>query len=557
MAKSVESTAILAADYIVVGGGLAGCVVASRLQQANRSSSILLIEAGPNQHAHPHVVAPLGAPRLHGTDLEWNYLTVPQKYLNNRQVYNCSGKLLSGSSAVNYGGWTRGPSADYDLWARLVGDHRWSYEGLLPYFRRTEHHHNHTDDPDQHGFDGPIHTTTGRAYPLRADIHAAFIRAGFRDNPDGNGGNPLGVVLWTEAWRDHVRQCAGEAYDLSGVRVMTSCLVRRVLLERDPTTGNTGATGVELADGRQFRARKEIIISCGALRTPQVLMLSGIGPVEQLQKIGVQQVVSSPEVGLNFHDHCSLVQFWKLRSPSSGLSLGSPTFDSNPTFAQGMPFDWVATDTVSPSLLKTAFIADGINVEPSHPHLDAPRAHTEMLVAYSRLGRPRPEYDDVAIDGSYISTGVLNLLPTSRGSIALEDSDPATAPLIDPNYYATSVDRCIMRAGLRRLMEVMETPEAQAIVEGEKAPKGFAPLSSRSTDEEIDQRVEAFSATWYHPAGSAAMGKVVDAELKVMGVKGLRVVDASVFPSPLAAHYQVAVYAIAEQASDMILKYSG
>lgn len=146
------------ADYIIVGGGLAGCVLASRLQSSPLHPSVILLEAGTDQHTHPLVIAPLGGPRLHGTELKWNYQTVPQKNLNNRSIYNCGGKLLSGSSAVNYGGWVRGHTADYDLWGKLVGDDRWSYNGLLPYFRRTEHHHDSNANPNQHGFEGPIFT---------------------------------------------------------------------------------------------------------------------------------------------------------------------------------------------------------------------------------------------------------------------------------------------------------------------------------------------------------------------------------------------------------------
>jgi choline dehydrogenase-like flavoprotein len=291
-----------AADYIIIGGGLAGCVVASRLSQSASQPSVILIEAGPDQHNHPLVGAPLGAPLLHGNELEWNYETVPQKSLEGRQIYNCGGRLLSGSSSVNYGGWTRGPAADYDLWSKLVKDDRWSYNELLPYFRRSEHHMDPEANPAQHGYDGAIYTTpVGRKYPLSDASRQAFLEGGIKEivNNDGNSGNPYGLATWTENFRDGARQPAGVAYTLSKVKVLTSSQVHRVLLSSTDGTTNV-ATDVELIDGRKYHANKEIIISCGALRTPQVLLLSGIGPSDVLSKVNIPQLVDSPAVGQYF-----------------------------------------------------------------------------------------------------------------------------------------------------------------------------------------------------------------------------------------------------------------
>ena len=173
---------------------------------------------------------------------------------------------------MNYGCWTRGHSKDYDAWAEQVGDNRWSYEEHLPYFRRTEHHYDDTADPQVHGFHGPIHTTSGRAYPLRDSVHKAFLAAGFRDLGDGNDGDPLGVARWTENWRDGKRQPSFAAYDMSGVLVHCESYARRIIL--DKSHGSCRATGVELADGRVFLAEKEVIIACGAHRTPQLLCMS-------------------------------------------------------------------------------------------------------------------------------------------------------------------------------------------------------------------------------------------------------------------------------------------
>lgn len=538
------------ADYVIVGGGLAGCVLASRLQHSPQRPSVILLEAGTDQHNNPLVTAPLGAPRLHNTEFEWNYQTIPQKSLNNRTLYNCGGKVLSGSSAVNYGGWNRGHSADYDSWAELVGDESWNYQGMLPYFCRSEHHHDEHADPEQHGFNGPIFTEPiNRKYPLTNNIHEAFLEAGIEHNTDANDGNPLGVAAWTECWHNAVRQPAGIAYDLSGVQVMTSSQVHKVVLS------NGVAKGVVLVDGREFSANKEVIVSCGSLRTPQVLLLSGIGPIEQLAQIGVPQLIDSPFVGQNLYDHTSIVQFFKLKNPELGLAVGSAGFfEKDPSYTQGMPFNWVATDTTPSDTLASALIADGVDSKSvsDHPHLKTVRAHSELIISYSTLGNTRIDHG-VEVDGTHISTGVLNLLPTSRGSVTLATSDPNADPLIDPNYFSTNTDKCIMRTGVRRMLQIMETPSAQAVVTGETVPPGLKPFTSGSSDEEIDERIRRFSGTWYHPAGTASMGKVVDTKLRVKGVERLRVVDASVIPTPIAAHLQACIFALAEKAADLIL----
>ena len=217
--------------------------------------------------------------------------------------------------------WTRGGADDYDLWADIVNDKRWSYHGMLPYFRRTETHHDPKSvDTQQHGLEGPIYTTaSARKYPLKDTLRTAFLKGtGLPASTDANGGNPIGVAPYTENWHPKgKRQPAGKAYGLNGVNVITNSLVRRVILE-----GNV-AKGAELADGRIIMAKREVIISCGSIRTPQLLMISGIGPADELSKHGIQQLIDSPEVGCNFHDHVCMAQFYKVVPTSNSvLSLG-------------------------------------------------------------------------------------------------------------------------------------------------------------------------------------------------------------------------------------------
>ena len=208
---------------------------------------------------------------------------------------------VSGSSAVNYGAWTRGHATDFDRWGKEVGDDRWSYRSLLPYFKKSEHWHNEGDDDTaQHGFSGPIHTSSGgRDYPLREPIREALLSTGLEFNPDMNSGNPNGVAQLVENWHKASRQHAALCYRLEGVHVMTNTVVERIRLE------NGKAQGVELLNGEVLTASKEIIISCGAIRTPQLLMLSGIGPHSELVKHNIKPLVDLP-VGQNLHDHGSL-----------------------------------------------------------------------------------------------------------------------------------------------------------------------------------------------------------------------------------------------------------
>ena len=297
-------------DYLVLGGGLAGCTVASRIKEFDQLASVTVVEAGPDEHANPLTIEPMGTFQLHMSPLEYNYHTVPQKHYDGRQVYNTGGKLLSGSSSVNYAMWTRGGADDYNLWSNMVGDKRWSYNGMLPWFRKTESHHDpRGGDPHQHGFEGPIHTTaSARKYPLKELLYKAFLKGtSLPENPDANSGNPIGIAPYTENWRDGVRQPAGKAYGLKGVSVLTNSTVRRIVLE------DGVAKGAELINGHIIMAKREVILCCGSIRTPQLLLLSGIGPADELSKHGIKQLVDAPEVGLNFHDHVCMAQFYKVR----------------------------------------------------------------------------------------------------------------------------------------------------------------------------------------------------------------------------------------------------
>jgi choline dehydrogenase-like flavoprotein len=557
------------ADYIIIGGGLTGCAIASRLKQQAPSLSILILEAGPHPDSNPNTTSFAGGLALMGSDLDWSLPTEPQPHTGDRVYKLIAGKVLGGGSILNFGGWSRGARSDYDLWAKTVGDDhgRWSYEGLLPYFKKTERFVDTDDkkvDPGQHGFDGPFYIApvsadAERKYPLRDPVRQAWTALGVKENPDNGAGELDGISECLENFHDGVRQPSVRAYDLDGVQIVTGAVAHRVLFSKQDDDDKTGseepvATGVELVDGRQFTARKEIIVSTGALKTPHLLQLSGIGPAETLTQYGIPVIKDNPEVGKNLFDHFALFQIFKLRNPEKGLAMGSPGF-SNPAYFKGLPCDWIVNETVPTTTLEKAIEADEASTKKSGPVnfralLSAGRSHVESIVIYATLGTP-----GIPVDGTYVVSSVMLQLPTSRGTITLQSASPTDPPSIHPNYYATETDRTILIHATRRLLQaLLDTDAGKSSFETEVPPPGMPVLTSSSSDEDIDARIRATGTAHFHSAGSAAMGKVVDTDLRVYGVRGLRVADASVLPVPISGHPQATLYALAEQAAELILK---
>lgn len=543
----------LEADYIIVGGGLTGCALASRLHQGDAALEIVLLEAGIDASDNPQTRDIGGAFALAGSELDYNYKTTPQPNTGDRVHSLTAGKVLGGGSILNYGGWARGDASDYDQWARAVGDERWSYKGLLPYMKKSETHFQAKQDPEQRGSNGPMRVTSvvesdpKRRYGLREPIKAAWEELGLKFNPRGDCGSLAGICEFLENWKNGQRQPSNLAYSLQGVNVMTGTVVHKVLFtegeEKTPI-----ASGVLLKDGRHLKARKEVVLSTGTVKTPQILMLSGIGSADILKKHGIQVVHDNPEVGRNYFDHFAHFQVWKLRNPEKGLSMGSPRWD-DPAFYKGMPCDWAINEGVPPSLLEPAFKADAASGKVSDRSILEPsRCLVETMVVYSPVGAPVP------VDGSYVATSVMLLLPTSRGSVQITSSSPTDAPAIDTNYYDTEVDRTALIYGTQRAIQaLLGTSTGQSYIEGEGAPPGVPVLTAESSNADIDKRIRMAGLSHAHAAGTAAMGKVIDTQLHVKGVKGLRVADASIFPVAIGGHPQATLYGVAEQVAEMIL----
>jgi choline dehydrogenase-like flavoprotein len=301
----------------------------------------------------------------------------------------------------------------------------------------------------------------------------AWKSLGLDEIEDANNGAPQGIAELVETRRDGLRQLTSVVYPLTGVHVMLETMVHRVILS-DGKNGKV-ASGVELADGRQFYVKVggEVLLCGGAYRSPQILMLSGIGAKAELEKHGIPQQVDLPWVGKNFHDHQMIFRYWKLQHPEKELAMGSPAF-ADPTFHNGNPIDWLATMTVPQDGLKAAIAKyEGkSSVSDTHALLNGPRSHLEMNVLYAAFGAEQISLT-IPIDGTAIMTYYMACFPTSRGSITLESRDPTAPPVIDPNYYATEADRFVMREGWKALSPlIFETPEGKELVADEIRPEG-------------------------------------------------------------------------------------
>lgn len=399
----------------------------------------------------------------------------------------------------------RGSKVDFEEWASLANDSRWGYDGLLPYFRSTESFWNNSTNPDQHGYDGPLKvevpSTTGRVYPLRDAVFNSYEAVGIEALPglDANAGKNLGFGEIAENRRNGKRQIASKYYSLTGITVLTETLVEKILLEdvamNNGSSSSGGnkivATGVRLVNGTEFRGR-EIIASAGSYRTPQLLMLSGIGPAEVLSEYDIEQKLNAPEVGQGLADHLFLTTEWKL-APDYSLDTvdsGNPLF-SESQYGLGQPNNFVASYGVSdvPGLTDAISSDEGQVPDPnSHWLLKETRTFFEAFVLYTNFDSTLPS------NSSYITAANVGLFPTSRGSVSINSSDPTVPPVINPNFFASEVDRFVWRDGLRRVIKMMlggDSPLSQDIVVGEAPPAGLPALTLDSTDEEIEARIRA------------------------------------------------------------------
>jgi choline dehydrogenase-like flavoprotein len=523
-------------DYIIIGGGSAGCVLAARLSE-DPAVQVALLEAGPpDRSVLIHCPAGLALMAKSG-QANWGFQTVPQAGLNGRRGYQPRGKVLGGSSSVNAMIYTRGHRQDYDNWA-AQGNPGWRWDEVLPYFKRAEDNARGADA--FHGSGGPLHVMDLRS-PNRysPSFVEAGLQAGFARNEDFNGAEQEGVGLYQVTHKDGERFSAAKAYltpnlGRPNLQVLTGAHATRVLLE------GRRAVGVEvLQDGhkRELRAAREVLLCAGALQSPQLLMLSGIGPAAQLQEHGITPRHELPGVGQNLHDHVDVVLV--LDAPQLtelfGLSLTGAL-----NMLRGIS-EWRRQRS---GMLTTNFAEAGgfIRSQAGEPIPDL-----QLHFVIAKL----VNHGRATVFGHGYSCHVCLLRPKSRGSVRLASADPLAAPLIDPNFLGERDDVERLVRGFKLMRSILSQP-ALARFDARELP---ASAQARS-DAEIEQFIRNHADTIYHPAGSCRMGpgplEVVDAQLRVHGLQGLRVVDASVMPSLVGGNTNAPVIMMAEKAADMV-----
>jgi len=528
-------------DYIVVGAGAAGSVLASRLSE-DPQVSVCLVEAG-SRDTSPLIHCPAGyAAMVKAGIANWSFETVPQPGLNGRRGYQPRGKVLGGSTSINSQIYVRGQREDYDHWAEL-GNPGWAWADVLPYFLRAEHNERGTDA--WHARGGPLNVADLLS-PNR--YSAAFVQAGVQAghaaNADFNAGTQDGVGPYQVMQRGGERFSAAKAYltphlpQRKNLQVLTDASVLRVLFSNNGD--GKRATGVALQQGgatRELQARREVLLCAGALQSPQLLLLSGVGDGAQMQLHGIATVHHLPGVGQHLHDHIDVTQAYAAPhlKEMMGLSPGG-VWD----IVKGI-FDWASSRR---GLLTTNFAEAGGFIRST-----SDQATPDLQLHFAPI--KVVDHARKTVFGRGYVCHVCLLRPQSRGSLTLASKDPLAAPLIDPAFFAVDDDLQRLVRGFKLMRTLLSQPAL-----GGLGGKELARSATAQTDEQIAAFVRNAADTIYHPVGSCRMGPgpddVVDAQLRVHGLRGLRVVDASIMPRIVSGNTTAPTIMLAEKAADMI-----
>jgi choline dehydrogenase len=510
-------------DYVIVGAGSAGCVLAARLGE-DRDVRVAVIEAGPPD-TEPVIHMPLAYRQLWDSRFDWGLWSEPEPGLASRRGYLPRGRVLGGSSSLNLMIYMRGNRADYDGWAAM-GLPGWAYEEVLPYFKRSED--NQRGASDYHGVGGPLAVSDGRSmHPLVGACIDAAIDAGIGPTDDFNGPAQEGAGWFQLTQRDGRRCSTAVAYlhpavEGGNVEVLTDALATRVLFE------DARAVGVEVLRNNQLealRAEREVLVCAGAYHSPQLLQLSGLGPADELRALGIEPRVDLP-VGHNLHDHPYVPVVWRTGQESLRTAMTPENLGLFEREGRG-PL--------------TSSVSEGGAFIRTSQALAAP----DIQFHFAGVGAPTDAADPpVPEDGFTIFPTLLT--PTSRGRVTLRNRLPHVRPRILHNYLMTDQDRRSLVDGTRVALEVASRPALGKLRLADLA------VPRSDSDADILEFVQHHARTIFHPVGTCAMGAVVDAELRVQGVEGLRVVDASVMPTIPRGNTNAPTIMVAEKAADLV-----
>lgn len=500
-------------DYIIVGAGSAGCVLANRLTEDG--ASVLIVEAGGPDNSEM-ISTPMRLIELWGTDFDWGYSTTPQEHADGRALYWPRGKTLGGSSSLNGMIYVRGCAADYDQWANEFGCEGWDYASVLPYFKKSEDYGG--GENEFHGTGGPLHVTTEfTPHPVTAAIVGAAVQSGVPLNEDTNGADPYGVAYTDLNTKDGKRASTATAFlhpalERENLTLITNARVQKVEIDSGRATGVT-----VLQDGKSMtlRAKGEVLVCGGAVESPRILMLSGIGAKAELEAIGIEAKVDLPGVGKNLHDHTLC-----------------------PVIYEG------AKDIPPPS---------DMAIQVLHAHMfarsDDSRSGPDMQPLFFHVPYYTPEQE--APTGNAFTLLASGVKPTSRGSITLNSADPDDMMNIDPQVLQTQYDVDILVKSIKQMREIAAQPALD-----EWRGREIYPGADVQTDAELAAYARSAVLSYHHQNGTCKMGvdeqSVLDPSLKVRGVDGLRVVDASIFPFVMAGNTNAPTIMVAEKAADMI-----
>ncbi len=537
MAEAGRDEAAFEADYVVVGAGSAGCVLANRLSADGRTRVVLLEAGGPDRNPWIHV--PIGYGKLFKhPGVNWMYATEPEPELGGRSVYQPRGKVLGGSSSINGLVYVRGQREDFDGW-RQAGNAGWGYDDVLPYFRKAEDQARGADA--FHGTGGPLAVSDATGPdPLCDAFVAAAAEDGIPPNADFNGATQEGAGYFQTTSRRGLRWSTARAYlrparARPNLRVITGALATRIVLD------GRRAVGVAFREGGRetwVRAGREVVLAGGAFNSPQLLQLSGIGPSALLREHGLAVAHDLPGVGEALQDHLQARIVMRTRRPIT-------VNDTLGTLAGrvGAGLRWALRRT-GPLTVSAGYAGAFFRTD---PRLASPDIQVHFITfSTDRMGEALHPF-------SAFTASICPLRPESRGSVRIRSADPAAPPAIRVNYLATETDRHVAVTGLTRLRSILARPAMAAETSAE-----YLPGPGVASDDEVLAYIRETASTIYHPSCTCRMGPdpgaVVDARLRVRGIAGLRVADGSVMPAVVSGNTNAAIVMIGEKAADMILE---